>query len=67
MDKKIFEILPPELQDDIYDFVGYKEQYNKVLTELKNTFKISKLFYQNNFIQNIIIHNYVIMDDDDTL
>ena len=64
MDKKIFEILPPELQDNIYDFVGYKEQYNKVLTELKNTFKISKLFYQNNFIQNIIIHNFVILDDD---
>ena len=58
------DILPNEIQDNIFDFVGYKEEFNKVLRELKMVFKINKMMITNNYVKRIIIHNYIIYDDD---
>jgi len=64
MSKNILELLPDEIQDNIFEFVGYKEQFNEVLNELKMIFKVYKLLNHNNYIKNVIIHNYIIYDDD---
>ena len=57
-------ILPNEIQDNIFDFIGYKEEFNKVLRELKMVFKINKMMITNNYVKRIIIHQYIIYDDD---
>ena len=57
------DILPNEIQDNIFDFVGYKEQFNEVLRELKMVFKINKMMITNNYVKRIIIHNYIIYEE----
>lgn len=64
MSKNILELLPNEIQDEIFNFVGYQDDFNKVLNELKMVFKINKMMITNNYIKKIIIHHYVIYDDD---
>lgn len=63
MDKNILDFLPNEIKDNIYDFVGYKEQYDKVILELKTTFKIYDMLVKNNIIQNVYINHYVYFEN----
>ena len=58
-------ILPNEIQDNIFEFLDYKEQFNDVLRELKMVFKINKMMITNNYVKRIIIHNYIIYEYDD--
>jgi hypothetical protein len=58
------DILPNEIQDNIYSFVGYKEEFNEVLRELKMVFKINKLLNHNNQITTYYINHYIYYNDD---
>lgn len=59
------DILPNEIQDNIFDFVGYKEEFNKVLNELKMVFKVYKLLNHNNQITNIYVNHYIYYNTED--
>lgn len=63
MDKNILDFLPNEIKDNIYDFVGYKEQYDKVILELKTTFKVYNMLVKNNIIQVYYINHYVYFEN----
>ena len=65
MDKNIFDILPDEIQDNVFDFVGYREEYNKVINELKLMFKINRLLNNNNQITTYYFNHYIYYTNDD--
>ena len=65
MDKNIFDILPNEIQDNVFDFVGYREEYNKVINELKLMFKINRLLNTNNQITTYYFNHYIYYTNDD--
>jgi len=65
MDKNIFDILPDEIQDNVFDFVGYREEYNKVINELKLMFKINRLLNTNNQITTYYFNHYIYYTNDD--
>lgn len=65
MDKNIFDILPNEIQDNVFDYVGYREEYNKVINELKLMFKINRLLNTNNQITTYYFNHYIYYTNDD--
>ena len=65
MDKNIFDILPNEIQDNVFDFIGYREDYNKVINELKLMFKINRLLNTNNQITTYYFNHYIYYTNDD--
>lgn len=65
MDKNIFDILPDEIQDNVFQFVGYKEDYDKVMNELKLMFKINRLLNHNNQITTYYFNHYIYYTNDD--
>lgn len=59
MNKNILDFMPDEIKDSIYDFVGYKEEYDKVIIELKTTFKVYNMLVKNNILQVIHVNHYI--------
>jgi len=59
------DILPNEIQDNIFEFVGYKDDFNKVLRELKLMFKINNMLVKNNHITNVYVNHYIYYNEDD--
>jgi hypothetical protein len=57
------DILPNDIQDEIFNYVGYKEQFNKVLQELKLIFKVNNLLNHNNQITTYYINHYLYYND----
>ena len=53
-----------DLQNIILGYLDYTEEYNAVIQELKNTFKLYRILNNTNHMTNIYINHYIYYNDD---